>query len=179
MRHIVLPQALKRALPPLAGQFIDLIKDSSLVSIMALTDLTKAGREIVASTFSPFEMYFTVALMYLVLTGLLSCWCGGWRRGWRMTDVLIRMQGVEKRYANGVVGVRNAALTVKRGEVVCIIGPSGSGKSTLLRTINGLETITAGEIHVDGHAVHARDADLNELRTHAAWCSSSSTCFRT
>jgi ABC-type polar amino acid transport system ATPase subunit len=81
-------------------------------------------------------------------------------------DVLIRMQGVEKRYANGVVGVRNAALTVRRGEVVCIVGPSGSGKSTLLRTINGLETITAGEIHVDGHPVHARDADLNRLRTH-------------
>ena len=72
MRHIVLPQAFRRALPPLAGQSINLIKDSSLVSIMALTDLTKAGREIVASTFSPFEVWFTVALMYLLLTGALS-----------------------------------------------------------------------------------------------------------
>lgn len=72
MRHIVLPQALRRSLPPLAGQSINLIKDSSLVSIMALTDLTKAGREVVSSTFSPFEVWFTVALMYLVLTGALS-----------------------------------------------------------------------------------------------------------
>jgi len=72
MRHIVLPQALRRSLPPLAGQSINLIKDSSLVSIMALTDLTKAGREVVSSTFSPFEVWFTVALMYLVLTGTLS-----------------------------------------------------------------------------------------------------------
>lgn len=72
MRHIVLPQALKRSLPALAGQSINLVKDSSLVSIMALTDLTKAGREIVASTFSPFEVWFTVALMYLLLTGALS-----------------------------------------------------------------------------------------------------------
>jgi polar amino acid transport system permease protein len=72
MQHIVLPQALKQALPPLAGQSINLIKDSSLVSIMALTDLTKAGREIVSSTFSPFEVWFTVALMYLLLTGALS-----------------------------------------------------------------------------------------------------------
>ena len=72
MRHVVLPQALKRSLPALAGQSINLIKDSSLVSIMALTDLTKAGREIVASTFSPFEVWFTVALMYLLLTGALS-----------------------------------------------------------------------------------------------------------
>ncbi|TAJ55232.1 MAG: amino acid ABC transporter permease [Nevskiaceae bacterium] len=72
MRKVVLPQALKRSLPPLAGQGINLIKDSSLVSIMALTDLTKAGREVVSSTFSPFEVWFTVALMYLLLTGALS-----------------------------------------------------------------------------------------------------------
>ena len=72
MRHVILPQALKKTLPPLAGQFINLIKDSSLVSVMALTDLTKAGREVVASTFSPFEVWFTVAAMYLLLTGSLS-----------------------------------------------------------------------------------------------------------
>jgi len=72
MRHVVLPQAFKKILPPLAGQFINLIKDSSLVSVMALTDLTKAGREVVSSTFSPFEVWFTVAAMYLLLTGSLS-----------------------------------------------------------------------------------------------------------
>ncbi|MGH8541801.1 MAG: amino acid ABC transporter permease [Stenotrophobium sp.] len=72
MRHVILPQAFKKVLPPLAGQFISLIKDSSLVSVMALTDLTKAGREVVSSTFSPFEVWFTVAAMYLLLTGSLS-----------------------------------------------------------------------------------------------------------
>lgn len=72
MRHVILPQATRRILPPLAGQSINLIKDSSLVSVMALTDLTKAGREVVSSTFSPFEVWFVVALMYLLLTGLLS-----------------------------------------------------------------------------------------------------------
>ncbi|WP_461536365.1 amino acid ABC transporter permease [Spongorhabdus nitratireducens] len=72
MRYIILPQAFKRVLPPLAGQFINLIKDSSLVSVIAITDLTKAGREVISVTFSPFEVWFTVALMYLVLTGLLS-----------------------------------------------------------------------------------------------------------
>jgi len=74
MRHIILPQALKKSLPSLAGQFINLSKDSSLVSVMALTDLTKAGREVVSSTFSPFEVWFTVAAMYLLLTGALSLW---------------------------------------------------------------------------------------------------------
>lgn len=72
MRYVVLPQALRKVLPSLAGQFINLIKDSSLVSVMALTDLTKAGREVVSSTFSPFEVWFCVAGLYLVLTGLLS-----------------------------------------------------------------------------------------------------------
>ena len=72
LRHVILPQALRKTLPPLAGQSINLVKDSSLVSVMALTDLTKAGREVVSSTFSPFEVWFTVAAMYLLLTGALS-----------------------------------------------------------------------------------------------------------
>ncbi|MEF3254325.1 MAG: amino acid ABC transporter permease [Deferribacterales bacterium] len=72
MRYIILPQAIKRTLPPMAGQFISLIKDSSLVSVISITDLTKAGREIVSSTFSPFEVWFVVAAMYLILTSGLS-----------------------------------------------------------------------------------------------------------
>lgn len=72
MIHVVLPQAVKRTLPPMAGQFISLIKDSSLVSVISITDLTKAGREVSATTFSPFETWFTVALLYLVLTSGLS-----------------------------------------------------------------------------------------------------------
>ena len=72
MRHIVLPQAFRRILPPLAGQFISLIKDSSLVSVIALSDLTKQGREIITSTFSTFEIFFTIAGLYLVLTFTLS-----------------------------------------------------------------------------------------------------------
>ncbi|BFM50693.1 amino acid ABC transporter permease [Marinomonas sp. THO17] len=72
MIEVILPQAFKRTLPPMAGQFINLIKDSSLVSVISITDLTKAGREVVSSTFAPFEVWFTVALLYLVLTGTLS-----------------------------------------------------------------------------------------------------------
>lgn len=72
MIYIILPQAFKRTLPPLAGQFISLIKDSSLVSVIAITDLTKAGREVITSTFATFEIWFTVAGMYFVLTFGLS-----------------------------------------------------------------------------------------------------------
>ncbi len=72
MMDIILPQAFKRILPPLSGQFISLIKDSSLVSVIAITDLTKSGREIITSTFATFEIWLVVAAMYLVVTSVLS-----------------------------------------------------------------------------------------------------------
>ena len=53
-------------------QFISLIKDSSLVSVIAITDLTKSGREIITSSFATFEIWFTVALLYLLVTSVLS-----------------------------------------------------------------------------------------------------------
>jgi polar amino acid transport system permease protein len=72
MRHIILPQALRRILPPLAGQFISLIKDSSLLGIIAIRELTKAAREVVSASLQPFEVYFLTAILYLVLTFTLS-----------------------------------------------------------------------------------------------------------
>jgi polar amino acid transport system permease protein len=72
MRYVVLPQAFKRIIPPLAGQFISLIKDSSLVSVIALADLMFQGQQAVARTYYAFEIYFTVAFLYLVMTFTLS-----------------------------------------------------------------------------------------------------------
>ena len=72
MRHIILPQALRRILPPLAGQFISLVKDSSLLGIIAIRELTKAAREAVSASLQPFEIYILLGLLYLVLTFSLS-----------------------------------------------------------------------------------------------------------
>ncbi len=72
MRHVVLPQALKRVLPPLAGQFISLVKDTSLVSVIAITELLKSGREVITTSFSPFEILFCVAGLYLLINLPLS-----------------------------------------------------------------------------------------------------------
>jgi polar amino acid transport system permease protein len=72
LQYIILPQALRRILPPLAGQFISLIKDSSLLGIIAIRELTKAGREAVSASLQPFEIYLVVAVLYLVLTFSLS-----------------------------------------------------------------------------------------------------------
>nr|WP_251701855.1 amino acid ABC transporter permease [Pseudomonas boanensis] len=72
MRHVILPQALKRVLPPLAGQFISLVKDTSLVSVIAITELTKSGREAITTSFSTFEIWFCVAALYLLINLPLS-----------------------------------------------------------------------------------------------------------
>ena len=72
MRYIIMPQAMRRILPPLAGQFISLIKDSSLLGIIAVRELTKATREVITTQLNPFEMFFTAAILYLVLTFALS-----------------------------------------------------------------------------------------------------------
>ena len=72
MRYIILPQALRRILPPLAGQFISLIKDSSLLGIIAIRELTKAAREAVTASLQPFEVYLMLGVLYLVLTFTLS-----------------------------------------------------------------------------------------------------------
>lgn len=71
-RYVILPQAVRRVLPPLTGQAISLVKDSALVSTIAIYDLTMQGQAIVAETFLAFEIWFTVAAIYLILTLGLS-----------------------------------------------------------------------------------------------------------
>ena len=67
MRHVVLPQALQRVIPPLAGQFIILIKDSSLVSLISIQELTFFANEIAISTTQVFEVWIFVGLLYFVI----------------------------------------------------------------------------------------------------------------
>jgi polar amino acid transport system permease protein len=71
-RHIILPQALRQMIPPLTSQGISLIKDSALVSTIAIYDLTMEGQQIIAETFLTFEIWFVVAAIYLAVTLTLS-----------------------------------------------------------------------------------------------------------
>ena len=77
---------------------------------------------------------------------------------------MIEIEHVRKSFGSLLV-LDDVSLSVKKGEVVSIIGGSGSGKSTLLMCINGLEPIQGGRILVDGIDVHAKGTDLNKLRT--------------
>lgn len=72
MRYVILPQAWRTILPPVGNEFIMLLKDSSLVSILAVSDLLRRGREFASESFYYFEAYTMVALIYLVITLLLS-----------------------------------------------------------------------------------------------------------
>ena len=71
-RFVVLPQAVPLMLPPMTGQIINLIKHSAIVSVIAVSDLTTEGRNLIADTFMSFEVWFTVAGIYLVVTVSLS-----------------------------------------------------------------------------------------------------------
>lgn len=68
MRHIILPQAIRTVLPPLGNDFIAMLKDSSLVSVLGVQDITQMGKVYAASTFRFFETYNVVAYLYLVMT---------------------------------------------------------------------------------------------------------------
>jgi polar amino acid transport system permease protein len=68
MRHVVLPQAMRVILPPIGNEFIALLKDSSLVSVVAVADLTRRGREYSSMHFDPIEVWTLVALLYLIMT---------------------------------------------------------------------------------------------------------------
>lgn len=76
---------------------------------------------------------------------------------------MIRVHNLQKQFGESHV-LRGISCEIAPNEVVCIIGPSGSGKSTFLRCINALETLSGGEIDVNGFAIHSQKTDLNKMR---------------
>ncbi|KNC88763.1 amino acid ABC transporter ATP-binding protein [Trabulsiella odontotermitis] len=76
---------------------------------------------------------------------------------------MINIKNLHKHFGDAHV-LRGIDCDIKPQEVVCIIGPSGSGKSTFLRCMNALESVTEGEVIVNGFAVHDRKTDLNKMR---------------
>jgi len=73
-RHVIFPQAIRLSLPPLVGQFVSLIKDSSLLSIIAVNEFTQAARDVNSNTYSTLECYIPLAIGYLILTLPISLW---------------------------------------------------------------------------------------------------------
>ena len=72
MRYIIMPQAFKAIIPPLGNEFIAMLKDSSLVSVIGFEELTRRGQLIIAKTYASFEIWGTVAVIYLIMTVSIS-----------------------------------------------------------------------------------------------------------
>ena len=72
MRYIIMPQAFKAIIPPLGNEFIAMLKDSSLVSVIGFEELTRRGQLIIAKTYASFEIWGTVAVIYLIMTISIS-----------------------------------------------------------------------------------------------------------
>ena len=80
-----------------------------------------------------------------------------------MENKKIAVTNLKKNFGSLEV-LKRISLEVDEGEVVCLIGPSGSGKSTFLRCLNRLESITAGEVIVDGHPISDPNVNINRVR---------------
>jgi len=70
--HILLPQSLRRITPPLTNEMITLVKSSSLLSVISISELTRSAQVIIAAKFVPFELYAALAVYYLVIISILS-----------------------------------------------------------------------------------------------------------
>jgi ABC-type glutathione transport system ATPase component len=176
MRHVILPQALRMAIAPTVGFLVQVVKGTSVASIIGFVELTKTGGMLANATFEPFLIYGLVAAGYFLLCYPLSLYSRH-RKGHSMS--LVNITGLHKHYGSNHV-LKGVDLTVRQGDVVTLIGRSGSGKSTLLRTINGLESFDQGSITLAGQTIGSRmPRPCSNCACKWAWCSSSSICFRT
>ncbi|WP_304405575.1 amino acid ABC transporter permease, partial [Turicimonas muris] len=72
MKFVIMPQAFKRIIPPLGNEFIAMLKDSSLVSVIGFEELTRTGQMIISRTYAVFEVWMVVAILYLIMTLCIS-----------------------------------------------------------------------------------------------------------
>lgn len=178
--RVVIPQALRVALPSLANEYISIVKLSSLVSVISLTEILMVGQRLYSQNFLVMETMAAVAVYYVLIVTVFDFLL---KRLERFLDVTQRkvartpdaevlaqaaaqpakaarpaivgegpaLQASKLHKAYNDIEVLGAvSLQVQPGEVVSVIGPSGSGKTTLIRLLNGLEQIDNGEIRING-----------------------------
>ena len=176
MRLIIVPQTLRVALPSLANQYITIIKLTSLVSVISLTEILLVGQQLYTRNFLVMETLLVVALYYVLIVTIVT-WIihkleGKFDVNKKITDMdesiqvdhdklkkystiksnkigelALSLKNINKSYGNTPV-LKNINIAVPWGNVISIIGPSGSGKSTLIRSIIGLESIDTGDIRM-------------------------------
>ncbi len=189
--RIIMPQALRHVLPLYKGEFVSMMKLTSIVGYISIEDLTKAGDIIRSRTYEAFFPLIATAVIYFAVSSLLTLLIGRLevsidpkKRPRELPkdidatvdipdlasaskgdkgEELIRVEHLKKVYPNATP-LSDVNTSIHRGEVITIIGPSGTGKSTLMRCINRLETPTDGLITVLGQDMGSRKTDLCAIR---------------
>ena len=176
---IVFPQALRIALPPLTNQFVTIIKLTSLVSVISLTEILLVGQQLYTRNFLVIETLTIVAIYYVAIVTIVTWLIKRFEVSLDVTKrsniatieanefksisnkennllstskpskYVLELQHLSKNYGNTNV-LKDINLDVNWGDVISIIGPSGSGKTTLIRTINGLSDLDEGTIKFEG-----------------------------
>jgi polar amino acid transport system permease protein len=85
-RYIVLPQSVRFMLPPMTGEVVNMIKSSAIVSVIAVVELTTVGRNIISDTYLSFEIWFTIAAVYMVVTLIISTFASYLERRYAVSD---------------------------------------------------------------------------------------------
>lgn len=174
--RIIVPQAVRVAMPTLSNQFITIVKLTSLVSVISLSEILLVGQRLYTRNFQVIETLVAVSIYYVLIVTVFTWVFRGienWLDVTRRTpseiddtssstasvpssslrgvgdETVLDLQGVKKSFGAKMV-LNDISLNVRSGEVVCLIGPSGSGKTTLLRTINALQDIDGGRILFHG-----------------------------
>ena len=182
-RLVVIPQALRIALPSLGNELVSIVKLTSLVSVISLAEILLVGQRYYTQNFLVIETMVAVACYYVLIVTVFDVLLKFAERHMdfssratalsqdivadgaedrfsrrprdsRETGDAIGLDRAGKAYGENVV-FSNLSLDFRRGEVVSVIGPSGSGKTTLIRSLNGLETLDQGIVHLNGKPVLA------------------------
>jgi len=188
---VIMPQALTYALPVYKGEFISMVKQTSVVGYIAVQDLTKASDIIRSRTYDAFFPLLVTSAIYFLVTWVMTALLGrvelkiepGRRKnvladidtnavagdGQRkkdadtVNDIVITLKNLRKEY-EGVTPLEDVNAEIRRGDIISVIGPSGTGKSTLLRCINRLEEPTSGEVTIFGEKMQSRGKLLCRMR---------------
>ncbi|CAM5265713.1 hypothetical protein LSPH24S_09815 [Lysinibacillus sphaericus] len=174
MKKVILPQAFRRMIPPLGNEFIALLKDSSLVTVIAAPDILYASKVVAGATSRFWEAGpIVAALLYLVLTYVVTKVVAFIEKRFSNSYVprkaeeerskMIKIENLHK-YFGKLEVLKGIDYEIQEKQVVCVIGNSGSGKSTFLRCINMLEEVTDGAIYIEDIKINAPKTNINAIR---------------
>ncbi len=180
MIHVVIPQALRAIMPTLGNESVGLLKSTSLASVVGVSELTMRSQTIVSENFLFIPVLMATGAIYVLMSSVMAI--GQWwlesRSVWsfarsapasasprgrrpagtgavaadRAPQNVLDVIDLKVAY-HGKEVLKGLSLTVRRGEVVVLLGRSGSGKSTLLKSILALAPVLSGDIRVGGERI--------------------------